>query len=69
MAILVSVVVIFLFDKIREKKSMLLTEQSGVAFLKSSCDTPVCHSTLVKNHYFTKRNPERLVSYTVADMQ
>ena len=42
-AIVVLAVVIFIFDSLREKRSVPLTKQAGVACLKNSC------STLVKN--------------------
>ena len=42
MAISVLIVIIFFkFDNLREKKSMPLTKQSGIAHFKTSCPTPV----------------------------
>ena len=40
-AVLVLVVVILLFDSLREKRSVPLTKQSGIARFKNSCSTPV----------------------------
>ena len=42
-------VVIFLFDSLREKRSVLLTEQSGTVCFKNSCSTLAenrCHGAL-----------------------
>ena len=41
MAIVVLAVVIFLFDNLREKRSVPLTKQSGIACFQSSCSVPV----------------------------
>ena len=40
-AIVVLAVVIFLFDNQREKRSVPLTKQSGIACFKNSCGIPV----------------------------
>ena len=47
-------VVIFLFDNLREKRSVPLSKQSGIICFKNSCSTPVCHGTLLENHCWRK---------------
>ena len=46
MAVFVLAVVIFLFDNLREKRSVLLTKSSRIACFKNSCSTPVEKSYL-----------------------
>ena len=50
---IVLAVVMFLFDNLREKRSVLLSEQSGIANFKNYCGTPL------ENCYLRERKIKR----------
>ena len=52
MAIVVlAVVIFFLFDNLRETRSVPLTESSDAACFKNSCGAAVCCGIPVENHW------------------
>ena len=44
-----AVVIFFLFDNLREKRSVSLTKHSGIACFKTPCSTLVCCETQGEN--------------------